>query len=100
MRLPERSSGSASPLFSRQRRIRAASSLPMMIRASEPPIKERRANWAAAKLRTLSDIQPSTKAPGEALSITFPVQADKVDRLSINYDCLSSKAKWGTPLHA
>ena len=42
MRLPDRSSGSASPRFSRHRRIRAASSLPMMIRASEPPIKERR----------------------------------------------------------
>ena len=42
MRLPDRSSGSASPRFSRQRRIKAASSLPMMIRASEPPIKERR----------------------------------------------------------
>ena len=42
MRLPDRSSGSASPRFSRQRRISAASSLPMMIRASEPPMKERR----------------------------------------------------------
>ena len=41
MRLPDRSSGSASPRFSRQRRRRAASSLPMMIRASEPPIKLR-----------------------------------------------------------
>ena len=40
-RLPDRSSGSASPRFSRQRRCRAASSLPMMIRASEPPIKVR-----------------------------------------------------------
>src|SRR5215470_890083 len=39
MRLPERSSGSASPRFSRQRRIKAASSLPIMIRASEPPTK-------------------------------------------------------------
>ena len=28
--------------FSRHRRTKAASSLPMMIRASEPPIKERR----------------------------------------------------------
>jgi hypothetical protein len=36
------SSGSISPRFSRQRRANAASSLPMMIRASEPPIKERR----------------------------------------------------------
>ena len=42
MRLPERSSGSASPRFSRQSRTRAASSLPMMIRASEPPMNERR----------------------------------------------------------
>ena len=41
MRLPDRSSGSASPRFSRQRRSRAASSVPMMIRASEPPIKVR-----------------------------------------------------------
>src|SRR5215472_3389378 len=42
MRLPERSSGSASPRFSRHRRIRAGSSLPMMTRASEPPMKVRR----------------------------------------------------------
>jgi hypothetical protein len=42
IRLSERSSGSASPRFSRQRWTRAASSLPMMIRASEPPIKEHR----------------------------------------------------------
>src|SRR2546422_8830435 len=41
MRLPDRSSGSASPRFSRQRRTRAASSEPMMIRASEPPMKLR-----------------------------------------------------------
>jgi hypothetical protein len=39
--LPDKSCGSASPRFSRQRPIRAASSLPMMIRASEPPMKER-----------------------------------------------------------
>src|SRR5262245_42452975 len=42
MRLPDMSSGSTSPRFSRQRRIRAASSLPMIIRASEPPMKARR----------------------------------------------------------
>ena len=46
-RLPERSSGSASPRFSRQSCTRAASSVPMIIRASEPPIKERR-SWAVA----------------------------------------------------
>jgi hypothetical protein len=43
MRLPDRSSGSASPLFSCHRRTRAASSVPIMIRASEPPMKARRA---------------------------------------------------------
>src|SRR5262249_45472888 len=41
-RLPDRSSGSASPRFSRHNRTRAASSLPIMIRASEPPMNERR----------------------------------------------------------
>ena len=41
IRLPDRSSGSTSPRFSRQRRNRAASSSPMMIRASEPPMKLR-----------------------------------------------------------
>src|SRR5262249_35741875 len=41
-KLPDRSSGFASPRFSRQSWIRAASSLPMMMRASEPPMKVRR----------------------------------------------------------
>jgi hypothetical protein len=41
-RLPERSSGSASPRFSRQRRRSKVSSAPMMIRASDPPMKCRR----------------------------------------------------------
>src|SRR5215831_21390060 len=41
IRLPDRSSGSASPRFCCQRRVRAASSFPMMIRASEPPMKLR-----------------------------------------------------------
>src|SRR5215471_20827356 len=41
MRLPDRSSGAASPRFSRQRRTSAASSEPMMIGASEPPMKLR-----------------------------------------------------------
>ena len=44
MRLPDRSSGSTSPRFSRQSRSRAASSSPMMIRASEPPMKLRRSD--------------------------------------------------------
>jgi hypothetical protein len=38
----DRSSGSTSPRFSRQRRTRSASWVPMITRASEPPIKERR----------------------------------------------------------
>jgi hypothetical protein len=41
-RTSDRSSGSTSPRFSRQRRTRPASSSPMMIRASEPPRNERR----------------------------------------------------------
>src|SRR5215217_6221090 len=41
-RLPDRSSGSISPRFSRQTQSRAASSWPIMIRASEPPTKVRR----------------------------------------------------------
>src|SRR5262249_28338238 len=42
IRFPDRSSGSVSPRFSRHRRNSAASSLPMMILASEPPMNERR----------------------------------------------------------
>src|SRR6516164_4251891 len=57
MRLPDRSSGSASPRFSRQSRTKAASSLPMMIRASEPPTKKRRRGPATFGNRTsLSDM--------------------------------------------
>src|SRR5580700_8531671 len=41
MRLPDRSSGSTSPRFSRQSRTRATSSLPITIRASEPPMNVR-----------------------------------------------------------
>src|SRR5262249_40474529 len=44
-RLPDRSSASTSPRFPRQGWIRATSSLPMMIRASEPPIKARRFSY-------------------------------------------------------
>ena len=44
MRFPERSSDSTSPRFSCQRRRSAASSRPIMIRASEPPIKLRRSD--------------------------------------------------------
>src|SRR5262245_52720219 len=50
MRLPDRSSGPTSPRFSRQRRMRAASSAPMMIRASEPPMNERRFQLEASLL--------------------------------------------------
>src|SRR6266404_147370 len=41
MRLPDRSSGPASPRFSRHSRMSAASSSPIMTRASEPPMKVR-----------------------------------------------------------
>ena len=42
IRLAERSSGSTSPRFSRHSRTRATGSSPMMIRASEPPMRARR----------------------------------------------------------
>jgi hypothetical protein len=42
IRWPDKSSGSTSPRFSRQRRSKAASSLPTIIRASEPPMKQQR----------------------------------------------------------
>src|SRR5471032_338426 len=47
IKLPDRSSGSASPRFSRHSRSRAASSSPMMIRASEPPMKLRLSDESA-----------------------------------------------------
>jgi hypothetical protein len=42
IRLPDRSSGSTSPRFSRQRRSKVAWSSPIMIRAFEPPMKQLR----------------------------------------------------------
>ena len=71
MRLPERSSGSASPRFSRHSRRRAASSSPMMIRASEPPINERRFNSVASTLPRRSDMATSQKSwPGRCYDIS------------------------------
>src|SRR6516225_10136379 len=61
IRLPDRSSGSASPRFSRQSWIRAASSLAMMIRASEPPMNTRR---SAAVLHKFDFIGSSTLENG------------------------------------
>ena len=58
MRLPDRSSGSASARFSRHKRIRAASSQPMMMRASEPPMKLR-LMIESAKLNLCVFIRPS-----------------------------------------
>src|SRR5262245_13176932 len=55
-RLPARSSGSASPRFSRHSWIKAASSLSMMIRASEPPMEERRSNGVGPNFGTLMDL--------------------------------------------
>src|SRR6266508_14528 len=57
MRLFDRSSGSASPRFSRQSRTNAVSSVPMMIRASEPPMNERR--LADGVIHTLAFISSS-----------------------------------------
>jgi hypothetical protein len=46
----ERSSGPTSPRFSCQRRIRAFSSCPMMMRASEPPMKWRRPSFDCVRM--------------------------------------------------
>jgi hypothetical protein len=53
MRLPDKSFGSTSPRFSRHNRSTASSSSPMMIRASEPPMKYRRftASWVGTAMR-------------------------------------------------
>src|SRR5262249_8991065 len=61
-RLRDRSSGSASPRFSRHKRTRAASSLPIMIRASEPPTNECRLSYGflhAGSFMTYSHSGPS-----------------------------------------
>ena len=42
IRFSDRSAGSTSPPFSGHSRTSAASSLPLMVRASDPPMKERR----------------------------------------------------------
>src|SRR5262249_32105032 len=56
-RLPDRSSGSASPRFSCQSWIKAASSLPIIILASEPPMKVPRSEGVAVTTRIVpSDI--------------------------------------------
>src|SRR5262249_29527569 len=55
MGLPERSLGSASPRFSRQSWTKAASSLPMMMRASEPPMKWRRGVCCSSDMCLLLD---------------------------------------------
>src|SRR5262249_9521926 len=61
MRLPERSSGSTSPRFSRQSRTRAASSLPMMMRASEPPINELRLSYEFVEIRDFMLLAPQER---------------------------------------
>jgi len=53
------SSGSSSPRFSRQTRRRAGSSSPMMMRASEPPIKDRRFDLLTGASNRPSDMTTS-----------------------------------------
>src|SRR5262249_42199896 len=60
-RLRDKSSGSASPRFSRQSWTRAASSWPMMIRTSEPPMNIRR---SAGVLHKFNFIGSSTLENG------------------------------------
>src|SRR5262245_41529506 len=67
MSLPERSSGSASPRFRRHSRTRAASSLPMMLRASERPMKELRLSYDFVEIR---DFMLSTRQERDLLVVT------------------------------
>src|SRR6266568_2504665 len=61
MRFPDRSSDSASPRFSRHRRSKAASSSPMMTRASEPPMKELRLSYEFVKIRDFMLLAPQER---------------------------------------
>src|SRR5262249_53356838 len=77
MRLPARSSGSASP---RQSRTRATSSPPMMIRASEPPMKLRLVAESAI-LRICAAIKSSLRELGNAIApITYYIMGYKKDQ--------------------
>ena len=56
---PDRSRGAASPRFSRHRRWSAFSSLPMIVRASEPPMNWRRSTCATSReMRSILGIAP------------------------------------------
>ena len=83
MRLPDRSSGSTSPRFSRHSRIRAASSSPMMIRASEPPMKWRRSEFLDFRLIPASR-NTLNGALENAAHIGHEVGKERVDLPNIN----------------
>src|SRR5262245_14345119 len=80
MRLPERSSGSALPRFSRHRRTRAASSLPMMIRASEPPMKVLRLSYDFVEIRDFMLSAPQERGVKLAQNMTHDVLCVKVKK--------------------
>src|SRR5262249_22016903 len=79
MRLPDRSSGSASPLFSCHRRTRAASSAPIMIRASEPPMNELRATG----LRNFNSISAMARGPEEAEAAFATISQEGADAVVV-----------------
>jgi hypothetical protein len=62
IRLSDKSSGSHSPRFFRHRRMSAASSRPMMIRASDPPMKLRRSAMSAFRFSWLRHVNSLTVA--------------------------------------
>ena len=75
MRLADRSSGSASPRFSRHSLSRAASSFPMMVRASEPPINCRRSFWESLQVSGFTDFLHGS----ECLMILAVILIDSFD---------------------
>jgi hypothetical protein len=67
-RLPDKSSGSTSPRFSFHSRTRAALSSPMMIRASEPPMKYRRSLFSRGLFGGMSHL---IRRAFEAVGVEF-----------------------------
>ena len=93
MRFPERSSGTISPRFSSQRRRRAASSLPIITRASEPPMKVRRSTHFPDLASLLDIVLPSgaqllaieAESGNELIEVLLIQFSPPVNRNSINW---------------
>src|SRR5262245_55501693 len=88
MGLPDKSSGSTSPRFSRHRRASAASSLPMMIRASEPPMNQRRSELVRVFKRGIPQLRIAGNDAAGIISYIRHVSIPQVlfDTQGIDYE--------------